>query len=106
MERPTEELLQRMLAAVVGTFGDDERIDRVVEAARAEAEVEVKDLIKSAIKATLLQRAVSRLEAPFGGATEPPPVLEAAAPPRPDDDAGYATACYVYGITRAVDGAY
>jgi hypothetical protein len=121
-DRPTQELLQRMLAAVVATFGGEEQVDRLVEAARAEAEDEVKDVLKAAIKATLLQRAVIRLE---GGSTAAPEPADAAgegdfaqapiispAPDRLDTGEQLDTedrldtdrvfgGCYVYGITRA-----
>ena len=99
-DRPTDELLRRMLAAVVDTFGGPEDLDRILNTARAEAEAEVKDLLKAAIKATLLQRAVAQLESPLAAA--PAPARTSVEPPEvvtePDDESA---ACYVYGITWA-----
>ena len=111
MERPTDEILQRLLAAVAA--GDVDAA-RLVDAARAEAEAEVKDVIKSAMKAVLLRRAVDHLDAaqPFEGRargttattqTQPPSEPAAAEPVVAHRTAGAAdraTACYVYGITR------
>jgi hypothetical protein len=116
-DRPTDELIQRMLAAVVGTFGGEEHVARLVGAARAEAEAEVKELLKAAVKATLLQRAVTWLESgssetlvPSGNSAAP----SALEPPSPEfspdvadgearapSDLPGTTACYVYGMVRA-----
>jgi hypothetical protein len=100
MDELTEQLIQRLLAAVTRSSDDDAR--RLIADARAEAEAEVKDLLKSAVKAVLLRQAVSELERAPGGpaaagpAPSPtPPVAPAAA------EADEATACYVYGIARA-----
>lgn len=90
MERPTDELLQRLLAAAAGAAGDG--APRLVEAARAEAEAEVKELIRSAFKAVLLRRAVETMEAPRQDQSVPPPSKATSG----------ATARYVYAIT---DGA-
>jgi hypothetical protein len=109
MERPTDELLQRLLAAVASAAGDDAA--RLVGEARAEAESEVKDIVKTAIKAVLLRRAVDHLGAqdPVRPTAEP----QAAAPrqdpalrqdPRPDAPATGPTACYVYAIARSAWG--
>ena len=87
MDRPTDELLQRLLAAVAADGG--ERAGEIVRTARDEAEAEVKELVKSAVKAVLLRNAVAELEA----APTPPAVAPAPAAPS-------ATACYVYAITR------
>src|SRR5258705_11665812 len=95
-DRPTDELIQRMLAAVVGTFGGEERVERLVQAARAEAEAEVKDLLKAAIKATLLQRAATRLES----APEAPAISDTARPQEDSNDAPGPTGRYVYASTR------
>src|SRR5436190_13975265 len=95
MDRPTDELVQRMLAAVLEKFGGDEAIDHLVRSASNEAEAEVRELLKGAIKATLLQRAVSRLESR----------VSAGDAARGDTAAKGKlvgeTGCYVYGITRA-----
>ena len=118
-ERPTDELLRRMLSAVVRTLASDEQAGRLVAAAGAEAEAEVKDLLKTAIKAALLERAVARLEsdggstpeiapgpeaeAPHPEAEAPPPPPATVEPARAGAKTG-AVACYVYGITRAGNG--
>src|SRR4051812_1923957 len=123
-DRPTDDLIQRMLSAVVGTFGSERHVDRLVAAARAEAEAEVKELLKAAIKATLLQRAVTRLESNPSEIqagdfdTAQPSAFESTlsdvAPPWVDADshtdvdtraeapagATVETACYVYGMVR------
>jgi hypothetical protein len=125
-DRPTDDLIQRMLAAVVGTLGSEQHVDRLVAAARAEAEAEVKELLKAAIKATLLQRAVARLESdsseiPAGAfdAAQPAafestvsdiasPLADADARADVDTRGGAATpagttgetACYIYGMVR------
>ena len=115
MDRPTDEILQRLLAAVAAG-GDDAA--RLVAAARAEAEAEVKDVIKSAMRAVLLRRAVDYLEAAqpsdvAGQGTttaqqaEPrdePATAEPVAVHRAAGPAAGATACYVYGITRTAWG--
>jgi hypothetical protein len=93
-DRPTDEMLQRMLAAVVDALGTEQHVDRLIEAARAEAEGEVKDLLKAAMKATLLQRAVSRLERPA-----PRAVVAESTPTQSEGPTG----CYIYGIVRGGD---
>jgi hypothetical protein len=102
MDRPTDELVQRLLAALAaGAAGD---VARLVTEARTEAEAEVKELVKGAVKAVLLRRAVDHLE---GTASSlPAPNLESAPPAEPAPDPSSAepessTACYVYAITRA-----
>jgi len=116
-DRPTDELIQRMLSAVVGSFGGEEQVARLVGAARAEAEAEVKELLKAAVKATLLQRAVAWLESGSSLSEVPIPDAHAVAPAAPEslspDTAPFAaeaahatgsqgmTACYVYGMVRA-----
>ena len=70
MDRPTEQLLQRILTCVAET--GDEQAARLVAEARAEAEAEVKDLLKSAMKASLLRSAADRLEAQSVGPREDP----------------------------------
>ncbi len=103
-DRPTDELLRRMLAAVLRTLGDEETAAQLIESARAEAEAEVKELLKAAMKATLLQRAVSRLESDVGPA-EAAIATPTPAPAEPPDEEprleAQAVGCYVYGITRA-----
>ncbi|HZN67468.1 MAG TPA: GvpL/GvpF family gas vesicle protein [Tepidisphaeraceae bacterium] len=93
MEELTEQLIQRLLAAATRSSGADAR--RLVAEARTEAEAEVKDLLKSAMKAVLLRQAVGELE---GADRRPAPEVEStptpAAPVEP-------TASYVYGIARA-----
>jgi hypothetical protein len=100
MDRPTDELVQRLLAALAaGAAGD---AARVVAEARAEAEAEVKELIKGAVKAVLLRRAVDHLETGPGAPPDPEPEPAPAAEESPAPDAGPddRTACYVYAITR------
>jgi hypothetical protein len=99
MDGPTDELIQRMLAAVAGTSG--ERVDSLVEQARAEAESEVKELIKSAMKAVLLRRAVHHLEGRQPPATVRPLDPQLVPQPEPVTDAPARVGCYVYAITRA-----
>lgn len=124
MERPTDELVQRLLAAVAAGAGGD--ASRVVHEARVEAEAEVKELIKSAMKAVLLRRVVGNLEQPeypSPPADEPDPTGEAPAGSNAAPAAGTPTeelareglseglpqnqpaACYVYAITRTNWGA-
>src|SRR5687768_16977038 len=104
MDRPTDELLQRLLAAVAAGAGGD--VTRLVAEARAEAEAEVKDVIKTAVKAVLLRRAVDQLESgvPAGPDAQP---QAPASPPDPSEVAPPVSpaACYVYAITRASWGA-
>jgi len=69
MDRPTDELLRRILAAAA-TEADAATVQRLVADARAEAEGEVKGLLKSALKAVLLRGVAEQLEA---GASLPPP---------------------------------
>ena len=99
-DRPTDELIQRMLSAVVGTFGGDEHVARLVGAARAEAEAEVKELLKAAVKATLLQRAVAWLESGSSLSEVPIPDAHAVAPAAPEslspDTAPFAAAATLY----------
>jgi len=100
MERPTDELVQRLLGALAaGAAGD---AARVVAEARAEAEAEVKELVKGAVKAVLLRRAVDHLETGFVTPTEPElePAPAAEEAPAPAADRLGETACYVYAIAR------
>jgi hypothetical protein len=116
MDRPTDELVQRLLAALAA--GADDDAARLVEQARGEAEAEVKDVIKGAFKAMLLRRAVDHLEgrpaappAPAGveqpAASEavPGPGLKGPADPAPAPRVNTAAPpgrplCYMYAITR------
>src|SRR5438105_1934205 len=59
MERPTDDLVQRILAAAADAGG---RARSLVDAARADAEAEVKELLKTALKAALLRQALTELE--------------------------------------------
>ena len=96
MDRPTDELVQRMLAAVAAGAGG--RAETLLRQARDEAEAEVKDLLKTAIKAVLLREAVAELE----GRRAPQPAQIPEPPPPPPAPA--ATACYVYAIARTAWG--
>src|SRR3954464_10006023 len=59
--RPTEELLNRLLAAAAAGAGKGE-VGQLIAAALAEAWAETKDLIRSAATAALLRQAVAELE--------------------------------------------
>src|SRR5688500_9320544 len=125
---PTDDLLRRLLAAVAAEASDP-RIERILADARAEAEQEIADLVKSAYKALLLRRATEQLEA-LGGTTTaahsgadpvaPEPIVarpraanaspaQAARAERPLPEAADAdvaadadsVACYIYAITPA-----
>ena len=78
----------------------DENVERLVVEARAEAETEVKQLLKSAIKATLLQRAMSRLgeRSEAEDQTDISQLDDSNTPQRPE------TALYFYCITRSSAG--
>lgn len=93
MNRPTDELVQRLLAAAAA--GAEDRAAPLIDEARAEAEAEVKELLKTALKAVLLRRAVDHLEAGQRQAPAAAPIESS--PPGPSDS----TACYVYAITRS-----
>src|SRR5688500_8106058 len=123
---PTDDLLLRTLAAVASE-ASDQHVEALIARARAEAESEVTALLKKAIKASLLRRALERLErnapavAQETAAHEPAPrprdfTLEELPTSRPTaasmvgatgpDDAPSTErptefGCYVYGITRA-----
>jgi len=60
VDRPTDELLGRLLAAA--DTAADERVARLLAEASAEAEAEVRNLIKGAMTAAMLRRAVAHLE--------------------------------------------
>lgn len=60
-DRPTDDLLRRILAAVATDDGATD-VRRLLDDCRAEAEAEVKAVIKTAMKAALLRRAVEELE--------------------------------------------
>lgn len=122
MDRPAGELIQRMLAAAAGCA--EGRADRLIAEAVDEAEAEVRTLVKSALKAAFLQRAVARLEAlPEIGDSVPPsqdaPPERIEAPPtaadagqrppeaasaRPDHATVPETGYYIYCITHDRDG--
>jgi hypothetical protein len=93
MEELTEQLIQRLLAAATRSSDADAR--RLVAEARADAEAEVKDLLKSAMKAVLLRQAVGELE---GADARPAPNTEPTPTPAAPDEP---TASYVYGIARS-----
>lgn len=79
MPATADDLVERILSAAAEL--SDERIEQLVAEARREAEAEVKGLLKSSIKAALLQRALSRLSGTELPQSDPPP--QAAAPPAP-----------------------
>jgi hypothetical protein len=104
-DRPTDDLVERMLSAAAGVA--DARVERLITDAAAEAEAEVRAMLKSAMKAALLRRAAARLEAadldagPEGSTSknESPPgqKSEAATVADPAPTSGW----YIYGITGA-----
>src|SRR4051812_18802635 len=114
MERPTDDLLRRILAAAA-TEADAANVERLVAEARKEAEDEVKGLLKSAMKAALLRGAAEQLDA--GSSLRPRgPIATAQVSPSsdangadahretesaPEDQASADEACYVYAITAA-----
>jgi hypothetical protein len=124
MERPTDDLLRRILAAASNEAGGRD-LRRLVAEARAEAEDEVKGLLKSAIKAALLRAAADQLEAvpsllnpidlrnpasaSSNGSGTSAPVPEDILPETEtyaeaestDEEAGSRAACYLYAITAA-----
>jgi hypothetical protein len=93
MDRPTDELVHHLLTAINAHGGA--HAARLIDEARAEAQAEVKDLLKTAMKAVLLRRAVGQLAGSGRAADAPPP-----APPEATGPA----ACYVYAITAAAWG--
>src|SRR4051794_38337186 len=60
-ERPTEELVNRLLAAAAAGAADGV-VDELIDEAVAEARAEVKDLVRSTVTAALLRQAAARLE--------------------------------------------
>jgi gas vesicle protein GvpL/GvpF len=100
---PTEELIKRLLAAM----SSHKESDSVIAQARAEAEQEVRSLLKSAFKATLLRQAVEQLE---GGHAQP---AEGARDHEPEPNNAFSThvadpvtvGCYLYAITSSAPGA-
>jgi len=110
---PTDDLLRRLLAAVAAQTSDA-HVERLLTAARAEAEQEIAALVKSAYKALLLRRATEQLEGHFSTAQSMPATATAPAPPPQSsdevDDTGDVsetadTACYIYAITSATSRA-
>ena len=81
-DRPTDDLVERMLSAAAGLA--DARVDRVIAEAAAEAEAEVRAMVKSAMKAALLRRAAARLEGIDPAASlDPEPQTDSRSEPRP-----------------------
>jgi len=124
-DRPTDELLRRVLVAMASD-ASDASVDQLVDEARAEAREEIKALVKTALKASLLRRTVEVLEARSGTSAYPPATTSASASGRApqsevdaasadaavDDEApatqaspasapSAAAGCYVYAITHA-----
>jgi len=92
MDRPTDELLTRVLRSAAAL--SEERAAELVSEARAEAEAEVKAILKSAMKAAMLDRAAAALESRSASPTVEPAKEE---PERADLTA---TGTYVYAIAR------
>jgi hypothetical protein len=95
-DRPTDELLRRVLASASALAEADAK--RILADARAEAEAEVKELLKSALKAALLDRAAAELESALDLLEHPEPE------PAPTVTGGE-SAVYVYAIVRGGGGA-
>jgi len=109
-EGPTNELLKRMLAAIAQASSRED-VERLIETARAQAESEVAEMVKSAIKASLLREVIHQLESDVPVRAQIQQYQESrlsesatrktdrsedeVAPPPPGP-----TACYVYAITR------
>ena len=107
MDGPTDELVQRLLAAAAARAGAGTDASRLVERALEEAEAEVRELIKAAHKAVLLRRVVQRLENDVAPAGRTPAYMSAKPAERselPPPHEG-TTACYVYAITHSAWGA-
>src|SRR5690348_9715181 len=76
---PTDQLLRRLLAAAAGEVSVGQ-VARLLGEARAEAETEVKAVLKSAIKASLLRRATEQIESGTASPPPPPPPPQTSAP--------------------------
>lgn len=107
-EGPTNELLKRMLAAIAQASSRED-IERLIETARAQAESEVAEMVKSAIKASLLREVVHQLESDVPVRAQIQQYQESRLSDSPtretdrsEDDVAPSgpTACYVYAITR------
>ena len=108
MSESTEKLLERIIRMSAGIAED--RAPVLMDQARREAEEEVKNLVKSAVKAALLQRTAAALEREVSppatvGDTSPPPVPQAPSPSAVDADSAATEApreedlaWYVYGV--------
>src|SRR5687768_10199854 len=96
-DRPTDELLRRVLAAAGALSQADAK--RLLADARAEAEAEVKALLKSALKASLLNRAAAELESALNSPEQPEPEHQSEPEPAPTVTGGE-SAVYVYAIVR------
>src|SRR5947209_7675746 len=88
---PTEELMRRLLSAV----SSQASADTLVREAKAAAEDEVRELLKSAFKATLLRQATQRLEE--ANSARRPTVEQETEPRMATPGAG----SYLYAITLA-----
>src|SRR5688572_6212801 len=100
MPPPSDELLQR-IAQSAATW-PHARLEQLLREARAEAEAEVKDLLKSAIRTSLLREAAQQLDR--SPAQNTPGQSASAAPDRPrdrDTPSQELSARYVYCITPA-----
>jgi hypothetical protein len=101
---PTEDLLRRLLAAISGeaSVHAGATARDLLATARAEAEREIRALLTSAFKASLLRQVVDELER-GRGAPAPAAVVESPLTPRPPEATAppAGAACYVYAITPA-----
>lgn len=78
---PTEDLIRRL---VLATARSEECLEKLISEARSEAENEIRELVRSAYKASMLRQAVERLESSE-------PVIES----------NSVLGCYVYAISLA-----
>src|SRR5436309_2783015 len=74
MDRPTDDLLRRILAAAAATTADAPAVQRLVAEARTAAENDVKALLTSAFKASLLRAAADHLDGATTAVRSPPPL--------------------------------
>src|SRR5690242_17094400 len=96
MSGPSDELVEQILAAT--SLLSRARVDQLLAEATREAESEVKALLKSAIKASLLRDAAMKLGCETTASTAPTAeVVEERKQPENQTGSG----CYIYCITSA-----
>ena len=97
-DRPTDDLVERLLSAAAGVA--DARAERLIAEATAEAEAEVRAMVKAAVKAALLRSAAAKLGAPDLSAAPETRASQPAPPPAEAAETAARLGWYVYGITR------